>query len=335
MAIALIGCDASLRPSTPDPTGTPAVPSLAPVASDSASASDPAPVVADQLAGPWQANPALVDDARTAIASDACAAEARTTLGDTEANLPTSMIDARGEGLVLVIMADDLNAILCLAHLGDAGAAATVDSVDRLSKSATAPVDGSAISVAAFVQLDDRAGGRTIAFGRLGPAATGATVGFGDRSVVRASTGDGWWATWWPGTVRATSFSAVDGGGLVVGSTKPPAGQLEARTSRAAWWLDPVAERPTAASTAIHALILEAACASGTSPDGRIEEPSIDLEATTVTVTIDVRHRVGGQDCQGNAPVPYTITLPEPLGARSLLDGSTTPPRDATTVPSG
>ncbi len=51
---------------------------------------------------------------------------------------------------------------------------------------------------------------------------------------------------------------------------------------------------------------------------------------TTVTVTFAIRQQPGdGQDCQGNRPFPVEITLPEPLGARTLLDGNEDPPRKA------
>ncbi len=333
-AIAIAACGSDTGPSA-----APGSPDQAPGASvnpsDPGGPPDPDAVVVDQLAGPWRVKPVLVDDARTAIASDACAATAREKLGETEANLPTAMIDARGGHLITVIMADDLNAILCLAHFDDAGTTATVDSVDRLSAAAVAPVEGAAITVVSVVQTDDRPGGRTIAFGRVGPQAADAKVGFGDNTVDLASKGDGWWAIWWPGAVRANSFSAVDPSDLAVGSAKPPAGLVEARTSRATWWVDPNAPRPTATSTTVHALVVEQVCASGKSPKGRIEAPSIDLEDKSVTITIDIRRQTSGQDCQGNPPLAVTITLPEPLGARSLLDGSATPPRDATKAPPG
>ena len=76
--------------------------------------------------------------------------------------------------------------------------------------------------------------------------------------------------------------------------------------------------------------------ASGALP-GRMrpkEGVMIELTETSVTVTYSVRHKVGAQDCQGNTPFAVELKLPEPLGARMLLDGSETPPRDATTVPS-
>lgn len=101
----------------------------------------------------------------------------------------------------------------------------------------------------------------------------------------------------------------------------------------AAWWVDPTAGSLSPATTKVQALLIEQACASGHSPEGRILEPVIDYGADAVVVTISVTHRIGGQDCQGNGPFPIEITLTEPLGERALLDGGSSPPRDANTVP--
>ena len=331
IAIAIVGCSALPGPTNRQPSASsePTASTAGPGPSDRP---DPSAVVVDQLGGPWRVSPIRVDDMHVAIVSDACAAQARETLGDNAANLPTALVDARGERLVTVLMADDLNAIECLAHLDDAGTTATVDSVARLSLLSVAPVDGAAITVASVTQ-DEAAGGRTIAFGRIGPDAHAAKVGFGDNSVVLASSAEGWWALWWPGAVRANSVSAVDSHDLVIGSAKPPAGEVEARIGPASWWVDPNAAAPTATSTTIHALVLEGSCASGAPPIGRVEPPSIELTGTTVVVTYSIRHRAGGQDCQSNPPFAVTLRLPEPLGTRALLDGNETPPRDASKPP--
>src|SRR5258705_7243842 len=170
------------------------------------------------------------------------------TLGSDDADLPTALVDARGEHFVTVIMADDLTAIECLARLSDDGGSATVDSVDRLSAVAVVPVEKAAITVASVIHLDDRPGGRTVAFGRIGPDPDAAKAGFGDNSTVLGSKAEGWWAMWWPGVVRANGFSATDNHDLVIGSAKPPAGQVEARVGPASWWIGPRASAPTPAS---------------------------------------------------------------------------------------
>jgi hypothetical protein len=299
---------------------------------DASGPPDPGNVVVDQLGGPWRRSPIILDDAHIAIISDACATAARQNLGEVEANLPTAVIDARGEHFATAILADDLNAIECLARLDDAGTTATVDSVARLSASAVAPVDGTKLSVASVVHENDRSSGRTVAFGRIGPAAESAKVGFDDASVILATDAEGWWAMWWVGTVRAATYSAVDPNDIAIGGSRPFDGEREARVGPASWWVDPTST-PLATSTTIRGLVLEQACASGMSPEGRVEPAAIDLTDAAVTVTFEIRRLPGAQDCQGNAPFPVAIKLPERLGSRTLLDGGSTPPRDAVKPP--
>jgi hypothetical protein len=295
----------------------------------------PSATIGDPLGGPWRATPIVVDDAHVAIASDACAAKARVDLGETDANLPTAVVDARGEGLVTVFMADDLNAIECLARFDTTGTSATVDSVAGLSVTTLDPVDGSAITVSSVVRQSDRSGGRTVAFGRIGPDPTAARIGLPDGSAVVASTAQGWWAAWWPGAVLAKTYAAVDDHDVAIGHVAAPAGDVEARVGPASWWVDQTLSAPTATSTTIHAQVVEKACASGMSPAGRIEPPRIEPDDQGITVTFWVRRLPGPQDCQGNDPFGLDFSLPEPLGDRLLYDGSETPPRDVTKGPPG
>ena len=101
----------------------------------------------------------------------------------------------------------------------------------------------------------------------------------------------------------------------------------------ATWWVAPTGPKLTPTTTAIAAILVEGACASGRSPQGRVQAPVIAYGAEAITVTIAVIPLPGAQDCQGNPEFPTTILLTEPLGTRTLLDGGSTPPRDATTTP--
>jgi len=94
----------------------------------------------------------------------------------------------------------------------------------------------------------------------------------------------------------------------------------------AGWWPDPAYPAPDPDSTELHVLVVEQACASGSSAEGRIADPVIDDGPTSVTITIGVHRAVGDQACLGNPPTPFTIRLTEPLGDRTLLDGSHAPP---------
>ena len=83
----------------------------------------------------------------------------------------------------------------------------------------------------------------------------------------------------------------------------------------------------------VDVLVTEMACNSGEDARGRILAPDITTSVQSVTVVMTVRPRGGGQECPSNPETPFLLMLPEPLGERSLLDGSEIPPRDATVCP--
>jgi hypothetical protein len=63
-------------------------------------------------------------------------------------------------------------------------------------------------------------------------------------------------------------------------------------------------------------------------------EPIVSYGADAITITVSATPREGDQDCQGDPGLPVTITPTEPVGRRSVLDGSASSPRDATSRPS-
>jgi len=70
-------------------------------------------------------------------------------------------------------------------------------------------------------------------------------------------------------------------------------------------------------------VVLEKACASGDSAEGRIHKPEIEYEEDAVIVTVRVRPKGGFQECPANPPTCYLLELDEPLGSRVLLMGTT------------
>ncbi|HET7703828.1 MAG TPA: hypothetical protein VFK35_10530 [Candidatus Limnocylindrales bacterium] len=331
MALLVTACGATPVPS-PSAPGASTAPGESADPGPSLPIAEPSSVMIDQIVGAWRPDSIDLEEGQIAIVSDACAAAARELLGEEEADLPTALVDARGEGFATAILADEVSAIECLARTD--GRTANVDGVFRLSQTAVLAVDETKVTVARLVQEEDRDGGRTVAFGRVGPVPFGVKLEFSETDVT-ASTANGWWAAWWPGGAQAIAIEAVDQGSSAVGSAEPPTTDVEARVGPAAWWLDPTAEAPTAASTTIAAVVIEEACASGHSPEGRIELPQMEFTATEVIVTFSIRRRPGGQDCQGNAPFKVQFELPEPLGSRTLLDGGEDPPRKAGEPPVG
>lgn len=89
-------------------------------------------------------------------------------------------------------------------------------------------------------------------------------------------------------------------------------------------------ETLTPETTELDVLVTEVECNSGEDARGRVQEPAVIRSMESVTVIVTVVARSGGHDCQSNPPTPFRLVLPEPLGDRALLDGSSIPPRDAT-----
>ena len=89
-------------------------------------------------------------------------------------------------------------------------------------------------------------------------------------------------------------------------------------------------EPPTPETTELDVLVTELACNSGEDARGRVQEPAVTRSAESVTVIFTVVARPGGHECPSNPATPFRLMLPEPLGDRALLDGSSIPPRDAT-----
>ena len=323
LAALAAACSPAPNPSTPDaPDGSGSVPT----------APEPTEVAFGQVIGAWRPAPIKLGDPQIAVISDACAAAARAELGEPEANLPTALVDSRGENVATAILADDERAIECRARIDGQGGV-TIDVVTRLAPSAVAAGVAARISVSSLVEVTDREGDRMLLIGRVGPRAFGVKLGFDDDTEVFASSANGWYAAWWPGHARASAIVAVDNRSLVIGTAEPPVGQVDGRLGPATWWLNPRAPAPTATSTSISGFVREESCASGRSPEGRVEGPLFDLTETAVTVTFGVRPLPGAQDCQGNPPFGITFQLPEPLAERTLMDGNSVPPRDASRPP--
>ena len=117
-------------------------------------------------------------------------------------------------------------------------------------------------------------------------------------------------------------------------SEPPSAEPSGAAAGDATWWVDTALIPLAPETTEIKGFVVETACASGQSPEGRVNDPVIQYTAESVTVTFTIVPPPGdAQDCPSNPEFPVTVTLGEPLGERALLDGGSTPPRDATTTP--
>lgn len=103
----------------------------------------------------------------------------------------------------------------------------------------------------------------------------------------------------------------------------------------AARW-KPASGKPPPDATQLDVLVSEQECASGSYATGRIAPPLVEYRPETLTVTFGIRRfrsLLGGITCQSNPWTPAILTLPEPIGDRTLLDGSVYPPTLATANP--
>ncbi len=88
--------------------------------------------------------------------------------------------------------------------------------------------------------------------------------------------------------------------------------------------LDPdIAPDPT--STELAVLIRERACSGGQAPVDREIVPVVTETETTVELIVLVAPVIGGATCPGNPLHPITVTLQQPLGDRTVIDGATQP----------
>ena len=134
----------------------------------------------------------------------------------------------------------------------------------------------------------------------------------GDEYVSLERDGDGWRPDGWGGC-RLEPALVDDSGWVEV--TQPPGGLA------------------TDASV-IDVLVNERECSSGRDPRPYLHEPQVVERADTVTVYWTSEAPQGEyQNCEGPAPVLSTLQLDEPLGDRTLLDGSTWPPRPVKPLP--
>ena len=92
----------------------------------------------------------------------------------------------------------------------------------------------------------------------------------------------------------------------------------------ATWALDP-ATPYSAGSTQLHVLVDEWACHSFATAEGRIIQ-NVQYDADAVVVTLAVLARQGPQLCPGTPPTPYVVLLTQPVGTRTLTDGTPWPP---------
>ena len=90
--------------------------------------------------------------------------------------------------------------------------------------------------------------------------------------------------------------------------------------------MDP-GDQLTASTTTFSAIVTRTGCSSG--EQGQPETPAIEYTETQVRITFRIRPAIDRGTCEGVPGVPYEVTLSEPIGDRSLVDGECQPGSEA------
>ena len=132
---------------------------------------------------------------------------------------PVVVTDMRGEGVVIVVFADDEGASGCRVTVGPDGSLhvgffpVTEDPSKALKKDD--------LTLGAMEYQEDATTPRSIAVGRAGDRAVHVRAGFDDDTYVTSTLRDGWYAMWWPGLTRAAVIAAADNRNVAIGTVTP------------------------------------------------------------------------------------------------------------------
>jgi hypothetical protein len=187
------------------------VQSQSPRGPSASSRPDPSAVALEQLQGPWRPKGLPLGAPAVEAVRAACVAAASPVQSFGLADQPVVIADARGLGLVSVVLADEFAAFECRATLSADGTSATpIEPPSRLDPASTAPLGEAAIEVVAHTRVDDPTGSRKLLIGRVGPEAFAVGILFNDESEVVATKDNGWYLAWWPGTAEPGAIVSSD-----------------------------------------------------------------------------------------------------------------------------
>lgn len=294
---------------------------------------DPAAIALKNLMGAFRPKAVAVNEDVAAVVRDACLAAADPVLSFGLKDQPVVLAEGRGLGLVSLILADDDAAFECRATITEDGTSATaIEPPSRLDPNLTSQPEIDEVSLVSQTRLTDPATTRTIVIGRVGPKAEAVGVTFNDETEVVAALASGWFLAWWPTDKVPGGIVSANRRNEVLDGWGEPTQILEGRVVPAQFWLDSAKPRPSPKSTTIAAIMRELTCGGEANPTKRRRDPTVATTDQAVTITLWVARLPGG-DCPANPQVPIEITLPAALGTRAILDGSQTPPRDASLRP--
>jgi hypothetical protein len=111
-------------------------------------------------------------------------------------------------------------------------------------------------------------------------------------------------------------------GGSAVSGTCPLKYSTPEGLNTVDWRLDPDTPPPGQDDTDISVILTERECVGGRPIGDRLVGPQVVMTDTTVHIAFAAQRPPGDAfDCQGNPDMRYTVTLPEPLGERQVIEG--------------
>ncbi len=211
VALVVIGCDLADATGTPVDRPTDAVPIVEATPRPTA---DVGAIAHAATFGRWRSAPVRPNADLTAQAELACRSDP--LVGD----LPLKVLDARGEGLLLLVFARDPAAVLCRAEASEDGSVVTV--VRPIAGVGDAEPPGPrTLGIREFEQVEGAASSRTVLVGRVGDDVRSIGVNFDDATWSTASMANGWYATWWPASAKPLGVAAIDNRNVVITSYAP------------------------------------------------------------------------------------------------------------------
>jgi len=209
--VLLAGCgDAATSPGSASGSGRAAAPSGRGV--------PPTPNVtalADAAAlGRWRPSPIQPSPAFASSAETACRATGK--IGD----LPLAVLDARGQGLAILVFASGPAAVVCHAAIDPSGAA-TADARGVAGIAEATPPEPLKLGIHDLEPITSDANPRVVVVGQVGDGVSEVSVNFDDATWSHAAVDNGWYATWWPSVAEALGIAAVNSRNTVIDSFAP------------------------------------------------------------------------------------------------------------------
>jgi hypothetical protein len=118
------------------------------------------------------------------------------------------VLDARGEGEITVVFADQKAAAVCHAKVAEDGSA-TADARQVRGYPDPAPA-AQELGVHDLETIEATTGSRTVLVGQVGADVARVAAQFDDATWSNATMAGGWYAMWWPGGNPVLTVAAVN-----------------------------------------------------------------------------------------------------------------------------